>query len=160
MNFYSRKPFKQMDMNRRYFPLIELRITLLILGFFVLTGCNKVDTPEEIFQKGITCFKQKNYVLAVKYFKEIAEQGHAGAQAQLGICYTEGLGVKSDSSEAVKWYRASAEQGNATAQYKLGMCYLVGYGVKEDWTDAAKWFRKAAEQGHADAKARLRGFEN
>ena len=34
-----------------------------------------------------------NYVEAVKWFRQAAEQNHAGAQNNLGVCYAEGQGV-------------------------------------------------------------------
>ena len=36
---------------------------------------------------------------------ELAEQGDAGAQANLGLMYSEGRGVPEDDAEAVRWYR-------------------------------------------------------
>jgi TPR repeat protein len=53
--------------------------------------------------------------------RKAAEQGHAGAQFNLGlnVCLG-GEGVPEDDAEAVKWYRKAAEQGLAGAQFNLG----------------------------------------
>ncbi|MBO7224189.1 MAG: sel1 repeat family protein, partial [Kiritimatiellae bacterium] len=58
---------------------------------------------------------QQDYAEAVKWFRKAAEQGHAGAQYRLGICYGKGLGVPQDHEEAAKWVRKAAEQGDAGA---------------------------------------------
>ena len=58
-----------------------------------------------------------------------AEQGHAGAQYNLGLRYATGRGVPEDDAEAVRWYRMAAEQGHAGAQYALGFMYATGRGV-------------------------------
>ena len=50
-----------------------------------------------------------------------AEQGDAGAQADLGLMYVSGRGVLQDFAEAVRWYRLAAEQGNVGAQGSLGL---------------------------------------
>ena len=92
---------------------------------------------------------------AVELYKEAAEQGHVGAQCNLGVSYYLGKGVEEDKEEAVKWYRKAAEQGQANAQYNLGDCYYLGRGVEEDEEEAVKWYRKAAEQGQANAQNRL-----
>ena len=51
--------------------------------------------------------------------KKLFEQGHAGAQNNLGYCYENGIGVKKDVKEAVKLYHKAAEQGHTIAQNNL-----------------------------------------
>ena len=89
--------------------------------------------------------------------RSLAEQGHAEAQFNLGICYDQGGGVPQSQAEAAKWYRKAAEQGHATAQFNLGLCYARGEGIPQSHAEAAKWYRKAAEQGYAEAQFNL-GF--
>jgi len=55
---------------------------------------------------------------ALRWFHKAADQGHANAQNNLGLCYARGAGVVQDKVEAVKWYRLAAEQGNALGQVK------------------------------------------
>ena len=50
---------------------------------------------------------------AVKWYRKAAEQDHAQAQVNLGVCYANGQGVAKDDVEAVKWYRKAAEQNDA-----------------------------------------------
>jgi TPR repeat protein len=92
---------------------------------------------------------------ALADLKELARQGNANAQFNLGLCYSDGDGVDKDQVEAVKWYRKAAEQGFADAQFNLGVCYSDGEGVIKDAGEAVKWYRKAAEQGHASAQFNL-----
>ena len=82
-----------------------------------------------------------------------AEQGHADAQYNLGVCLDNGEGVTEDKAEAVSWYRKAAEQGHAWAQYNLGVHLERGEGVTEDKAEAALWYRKASEQGDANFHA-------
>jgi TPR repeat protein len=97
----------------------------------------------------------KNEAEAVKWYRKAAEQGDAGAQLNLGVCYENGTGVAKDEAEAIKWYRLAAEQGCAGAQYNLGLYYGNGQGVVKDEAEAVKWYRKAAEQGNASAQNNL-----
>ena len=53
---------------------------------------------------------------AVKWLRASAEQGHARAQALLGVCYALGEGVEADTTTSDQWLRTSAEQGNTLAQ--------------------------------------------
>ena len=112
-------------------------------------------SPEDMFQNGLEHYDKKNYTEAVKWYRKAAEQGHAGAQNNLGVCYEDGYRVTKDYAEAVKWYQKAAEQGNAYAQFNLGLCYEQGDGVTTSITEAVKWYRKAAEQGLGHAQLNL-----
>ena len=83
---------------------------------------------------------------------QLAEQGYAYAQYNLGVMYENGRGVRQDYAEAVKWYRQAAAQGFADAQFNLGVMYGNGQGVRQDYAEALRWYRKATEQGHAEAQ--------
>lgn len=61
----------------------------------------------------------KDYVQAVKWFKQSAEQGYAAAQYNLGRMYTRGDGVSEDPIEAEKWFRKAAAQGDARAKKEV-----------------------------------------
>ncbi len=96
-----------------------------------------------------------------KWLSASAEQGYAPAQAGLGFCYEEAVGVDENLGEAAKWYkkaaeglRKAAEAGDAEAAYRLSMMYRSGKGVNENPDEAAKWCRKAAEGGYALAQFR------
>ena len=86
---------------------------------------------------------------------QLAEQGVAEAQHNMGVMYHNGYGVRQDYAEAVKWFRRAAAQGYASAQYNLGVMYKNGRGVRQDDTEAVKWFRQAAAQGLAPAPYNL-----
>ena len=104
---------------------------------------------------GIAYFREKHFSDAVKCFANAAEQGHAQAQSNLGICYMDGLGVAKDEAEAVKWFSKAAGQGVAHAEYCLGIAYFFGRGVSKDISLALDWWRRAGKQGHADAQYNL-----
>ena len=62
-------------------------------------------------------------VLAVKWWRKAAEQGHAEAQYQLGYAYQHGIGVERDDDEAEKWYNKAAENGNSDAMEAVDRLY-------------------------------------
>ncbi len=81
-----------------------------------------------------------------------AEQGHSGAQNNLGAMYANGEGVPQDYQEAVKWCRLAAEQGNAPAQFTLALSYANGEGVPQDYVQAHKWINLAASRTKENAE--------
>ena len=83
---------------------------------------------------------------------QLAEQGDAEAQDEVGFVYQKGQGVPHDYSEAVKWYRLAVEQGNAFAQYGLGSMYALGHGVPQDYVEAHKWYNLAASRLTGDMR--------
>ena len=91
----------------------------------------------------------------IDQLQQSADNGSAGAQIALGICYYYGRGVNQNYEEAVKWFRKAAEQENAAAYSNLGVCYEKGRGVERNAEEAAKWYRKAANQENATAQTNL-----
>ncbi|MGI9214432.1 MAG: tetratricopeptide repeat protein, partial [Gammaproteobacteria bacterium] len=106
-----------------------------------------------IYQNGYGV--DKNYTMALEYYKNAASQNDAKAQNSLGLMYENAYGVPKDINIAIEWYKKSANQGYPEAQYNLGYIYECGNGVPEDMVLAAKWYEKAAAQGHADSQYHL-----
>ena len=121
---------------------------------------------EQTFDEAAAAYRRGDYATAMRGFRILAEQGHAEAQADLGLMYVRGEGVPQDYQAALKWYRKAAEQGHADAQHTLGIMYTYGTvgihpsglvfrvkgdNVLRDYQEAMKWFRRAASvQGRVD----------
>ena len=95
-------------------------------------------------------------VKGAELFEQVAEQGLAPAQYNLGKAYRDGTGVDADPEKAVHWFKRAAEQGSAKAQRHLGARYAEGDGVPKDDVLAVKWLSLAAEQGLVTAQNTLR----
>jgi len=144
-----------------------ITILMIFIGCLAGSGCASTGSPSptpqaktanssaSLFQSAASAFERKNYPVALKILTELAEQGDAKAQFNLGVMYDNGEGVPKDASQAVTWYRKAAEQGDAAAQFNLGVMYDNGEGVPKDASQAVTWYRKAAEQGHAKAQFNL-----
>ena len=131
-----------------------------LVGAKSISITSSSNNAEQEYKRGLDYYIGRNgvvkdYATAVKIWKELAEQGHAGAQYSLGECYYYGEGIAQDYDSAVSWYRKAAEQGYADAQYCLGYCYNKGEGVAQDYYSAVSWYRKAAEQGYDRAQCNL-----
>ncbi len=61
-----------------------------------------------------------------------ADQGHAGAQTNLGAMYAKGQGVVQNYKEASKWFKLAAEQGFALSKCFLAEMYINGHGIKKE----------------------------
>lgn len=92
----------------------------------------------------------RDYGISKMWYHKAAEQGHVGAQCNLGCIYYDGKdGVEKPNYEtAVKWYRRAADQGDADAQFNLGHVYYNGVGVEKDVRAAVELWRKAEAQTH------------
>ena len=94
--------------------------------------------------------------LDVAQLRQIAEQGDARAQTELGERYEDGRdGVQQDYGMAVSWFHRAADQGFAAGQAALGFMYSTGRGVAQDDGEAVTWYRRAAEQGDARGQNNL-----
>ena len=67
------------------------------------------ETVEEKFDRAVQYHKQQNYQAAFSIFKELAEQGYASPQFNLGLMYDQGQGVRQDYHQAFKWYQKAAK---------------------------------------------------
>jgi len=92
---------------------------------------------------------------AAQWFLRAAQQGHAKAQARIGVAYDVGDGVARDQAEALIWLTRAANKGQKFAQYYLGRKYARGDGVTRSLQEAKRWFQASAEQNHAIAQFEL-----
>jgi len=94
----------------------------------------------------------EDYTEAVLWYRLAAEQGHPGAQFNLGVMFMIGLGVDYDFAEAARLYRLAAEQGHAEAAHALGIMSEKGLGVERYNSAAVEWYIKALKLGNVYAE--------
>lgn len=99
--------------------------------------------------------KQGHVDKALPIYLQLAEQGNADAEFQLGLIYANGQSVPKDDKQAAEWFTKAANKGLMAAQTKLGFMYAVGRGVAQNYTTALYWCYKAAEQGDVIAQYNL-----
>ena len=108
------------------------------------------------FYAGLAAYDSGDYEAAIYEWELSAAAGHIGANYNLGVMYSDGLGVPQDYAAAQAYYLAAAERGHADAEFALGEMYLTGRIMSSDWEErekkGAKWIQRAAEQGHAEAQ--------
>ena len=125
-----------------------LCVIVLAFGFCAGAFAGNLDD-------GVAAYERGDYATAFANFKELAAQGIAEAQFNLGLMYEKGQGVVQDYKLAVYLYAKAAEQGVALAQSNLGFMYDKGRGVAQDHKQAVYWYAKAAAQGNAYAQTNL-----
>ena len=89
-----------------------------------------------LFLTSSNSFGQKDYSAELL---NSAQRGDANAQNELGIAYSEGLGIHANQTEAVKWFRKSAAQGYSLGACNLGLHYGRGLGVRRNRTLMMRW---------------------
>ena len=107
------------------------------------------------FRAGVDAYQRGNHMMAFQEFWTLAQEGHAGAQFNLGVMYANGLAVPQDFGQAARCYRLAAERGHALAQCNLGVLYEAGKGVTQNDGEAIHWYRLAAEQGNSGGQNNL-----
>ncbi|MDG9927800.1 MULTISPECIES: tetratricopeptide repeat protein [Pseudomonas] len=88
---------------------------------------------------------------AVEACQEVARQGDAQAQYELGELYYEGQRVPRDLPQAMHWFEQSSLQGNAQAQLRLGTMFFRGEGVQANNVQAYIVLKMAAVNGSDEA---------
>ena len=83
---------------------------------------------------------------------DLAENGDAAAQCELGIKLYDGIGIPTNEKAGFGWIKKSVEQEYLPAYYMMGAYYLSGLGVVDkDDKEAFRYFLKAADKGHVGA---------
>jgi hypothetical protein len=134
-------------------------IAVAVAMWFWSGGFDTKPAPAPVaadaLSQGKAAFERKDYVEAMRWDRQAADQGNAAAQTLVGYLYEKGLGVPRNSAEALIWYRKAADQGHAPAQRNIGNLYEQGAGTARDYPEAMRWYRKAADQGNAGAQTNI-----
>ncbi len=93
---------------------------------------------------------------AFSLFTRAAEQGHLGAQNQVGILYHCGIPdfLAVDKQKAVNYFKLAVQQSYAPAQRNLGILYLARNGenvLPRNTVEAFKLFKLSADQNDEHA---------
>ncbi len=86
---------------------------------------------------------------------QLAEQGSADAQFELGIRLLSGEGLTKDEKQAAEWLKKAAAQQNLPAMNALGSMSEEGVGLPKDSKKAFEWYEKSAKFGFALAQLNL-----
>ncbi|MDP6175061.1 MAG: sel1 repeat family protein, partial [Rhodospirillales bacterium] len=73
------------------------------------------------FEDGVKAYAKGDYGAPARVILKAANAGHIDAQANLGVLYELGRGLKRNHMLAAAWYRKAAERGQVAAQYNLGL---------------------------------------
>jgi hypothetical protein len=138
---------------------IELPSSELLLNG-VSSVINHLDETDSASHNENMSDEKQDFESDFYSFIDLAEEGDADAQFNIGNIYYNGIGVDENDKEAAVWYHKAAKQGHAAAQFDLASMYYIGQGVEENDEKAKKWYRKAAKQGHHDAQVALQRIEN
>jgi len=125
-----------------------LATNILVFGFAVPVTAGSLED-------GRAAYEHRDFAIAERLFRPLAEQGNANAQYNLGVMYFKGEGVPQSYPNAVFWYRHAAWQGDASAQLEFGVMCYKGQGTLQNYAEALTWFRTAADQGSAQAQFNL-----
>lgn len=97
-----------------------------------------------------------DYLTAFRWYRVLAERGHAAAENALGVMLESGLPEgPPDAKAAAMWFERAARKGERKAQSNLGQLYQEGRGVERDDVRAYAWMRISAEAGEVTARNAL-----
>jgi len=131
--------------NRQYI-LIAIGVLLQIAWQGNLLAQTE-QSLEDAYQKALLTERQGRFIESLGLLKDVAEQGHPGAQNYYGYM----LDKSDEDEEAVKWYKKSAAQNHIDGILSLARMYASGEGVKQDIPKAVQLYEKAIGLGSVGA---------
>mmetsp|Transcript_12810 Transcript_12810/g.21448 ORF Transcript_12810/g.21448 Transcript_12810/m.21448 type:complete len:142 (+) Transcript_12810:665-1090(+) len=87
---------------------------------------------------------EQNFDLALKYYRQAAEQNHIESKYNLALMYAFGRGTEQDFSRARPLLEAAAQLNHAPSIYYIGVFKTYGYGCAINYAQAVNWFERAA----------------
>lgn len=87
--------------------------------------------------------------------EELARNGQAFAENQMGIESALVVGPSHTIRDARQWFGKAARQGDPAAQVNLAVLYLNGWGVEKNYGAALYWLDAAAHQDNPRAHTNL-----
>ena len=113
------------------------------------------ETTKELARTTIECLKVSGLATddyaAVKWLESAAFRAIPAAEAQLGIIYYNGIGVKQSKEKGIELIKSAAEHGDVSA--KVTLAVIMAYGDKEfrNLKTAEQLLIDAAKSGSATA---------
>lgn len=118
----------------------------------------QTKTSEDPFEQGVRLFEQGQFRDAYRIFIKLAQEGHRRAQYYVGICYSQGKGVKQDLQAAAKWIseadKHNAETAVRNSSQNIDDDYHKAVDLfKNHWyREAYKIFLNLAQRGHVESQ--------
>jgi len=82
--------------------------------FLMLNGANAADSS--VAHEADAALNRKDYQTAFSKYTELAKEGSATAQFNLGVFYLKGQGTQKNEKQAYDWFKKSALGGHASAK--------------------------------------------
>jgi uncharacterized protein len=92
---------------------------------------------------------------ALEIWSHLAHTGSARAQAEIGRCFVQAIGVERNPELAEKWLTLSARAGDPLGQRLLGDFHFNGEKGAPNRSIAEEWYARAARQGEPYAQDML-----
>ena len=105
---------------------------------------DSTDTLDVLYNNGVEACNAGDDSIAVGYWSQAAEGGHAEARYDYALSLFNGTGVEQNYAEAFAWFMKASEQKHVEAQFSVGYCYENGIGVEPSFAEAEKWYTMAA----------------
>jgi TPR repeat protein len=96
---------------------------------------------DDVFFKGVTAYRTRDYIGAASWFEQAAEHGDSDAQFLLGRMHYDGNSLSTDYVTAYQWFAIAAESGQAVAtRYRDGLAEkMTAAEVTEGARRAEAW---------------------
>ncbi|MCI5146166.1 MAG: hypothetical protein D3923_11710 [Candidatus Electrothrix sp. AR3] len=151
--------------------IFKLSVFLILAAFLLPLPSWAEKNVEDLVQKaaagnadaqnrlGIIYYVHGEFERANRWYVMAANQGHAGAQYNLGVVYDKGQGVKKNTVEAKKWHNKSTEPRKNLFFLQAGeiifffFCFFFFF-LSYYWT--RKRTRKRQEKIHQEQRARFK----
>jgi TPR repeat protein len=89
------------------------------------------EKRRDVSAEARAAFEAGDYTTALSLWEPLAHAGVARAQNNIGVCFSDGLGVERDPELAVRWLSLAAAGGDPLGQRNLATAISTAWALRE-----------------------------
>ncbi|KAF9967467.1 hypothetical protein BGZ73_000537, partial [Actinomortierella ambigua] len=114
---------------------------------------DKAELPRQVIEE------LRLMVVPMETLLPLVKGGDAQARYQLGLKYSQALGVEPDYKRAARLFELASGQGHHEATFQLASMYMIGNGIPLNRSKGRDLLKQAGKQGHDASEVMTRVWD-
>ena len=109
---------------------------------------------------GENYYKDKQYLMAIKYLDPACDRGVKTACEYMGMIYRDGHDVRPDDVKTREFFEKACALGSGDACFNIAIMYRGGFGVEKNREQEKAYYKKGCEAGRKTSCERYTDLDN
>lgn len=109
---------------------------------------------------GENYYKDKQYLMAIKYLDPACERNVKSACELMGMIYRDGHDVRPDDVKTREYFEKACALGSGDACFNVAIIYRGGFGVEKSRVKEKEYYKKGCDAGRRTSCERYTDLDN